>query len=176
MRRRSPLRKFLTAKLVLLWFAGTVSSFAFSNVPSLYSSSVSRHISHLALVSAVVLPWTISEGAETKTTEEKEIASGRALKSSSSSSRKPKQANLPPKKTTANNALLANIDFLTQLTNNKQASESAMDPLKCFPKALCGLSAESAAITRKRKNGLTESCLVVSRFFLITLRLDGDKK
>lgn len=58
------------------------------------------------------------------------------------------------KQSTSNNALLANIDFLTQLTNSKQEKDSEMDPLKCFPKALCGLSAESAAITRRRKNGL----------------------
>lgn len=100
----------------------------------------------------------IGNSITTNTTKPKvkasKVVSGRTGRSTAPPSKPRKPKNYPQKQTSANNALLANIDFLTQLTNTKQEKTAEMDPLKCFPKALCGLSAESAAITRKRKNGL----------------------
>jgi len=57
--------------------------------------------------------------------------------------------------TTTNNAKATSKNNGTIVdTKNGTIASKDLDPLKCFPKALCGLSAENAIVARRRQQGL----------------------
>lgn len=51
------------------------------------------------------------------------------------------------------------------------STDDELDPIKCFPKALCGVSSEVEKISKRKKNGLISEYLILMKAVARYLKL-----